>query len=257
MWKNIIVEVREHTAYVTINRPDKLNALNKATLQELQEILGQLKVDIEVWGVLLSGTGDKAFVAGADIEEFVGLSATTSKELTSWVHQEIMDVLYHFPKPVIAAVNGFALGGGLELAMACHIRVASEQAKLGQPEVALGIIPGYGGTQRLPQLVGRGKAMEMILSGEMISATEALDWGLVNHVVPQEQLFSSCEKILEAIYRKSPQAVALAIDAVNRGLENPKSGYEREIAAFAEAVETQDFKEGVSAFLEKRKPNFR
>src|SRR5690606_12513073 len=174
----------------------------------------------------------------------------------SWGHREIMDVLYHFPKPVVAAINGFALGGGLELALACHLRIASVDAKMGLPEVSLGLIPGYGGTQRLPQLVGRGKALEMILTGDMVDAETALQWGLVNHVVPAGELIPKCEELLNKMYSRSSTALMAAINTVNTGLRAPELGYPAEIEAFAHAVTTPDFKEGVRAFLEKRKPNF-
>ncbi|TDS14568.1 enoyl-CoA hydratase/isomerase family protein [Sphingobacterium paludis] len=253
---NFLIDIPNHTAYLTINRPAKLNALNRATLVELSSILQRLKDDKQVRGIILTGAGDKAFVAGADIAEFRDLSEDDARELAAWGHREVMDVLYNFPKPVIAAINGFALGGGLELALACHIRVANDTAKMGLPEVSLGLIPGYGGTQRLPQLVGRGKALEMMLTGEMISAADALQWGLVNYVVAQEELLSTCEQLLKKIYAKSSTAAAAAISAVNIGLAKPEDGYQAEIHAFGAAFSTADFEEGVSAFLEKRKPNF-
>lgn len=251
-----LLEIKNKTAYITVNRPDKLNALNTLVLKELAEILATLGADDDVRGIILTGAGDKAFVAGADIKEFQEFSSDEAWQLSKSGQEEVMDELYTFPKPVIAAINGFALGGGLELAMACHIRVASERAKMGLPEVSLGIIPGYGGTQRLPQLVGRGKALEMIMTGEMIDAGDALQWGLVNYVVPPEELISTCEKLLEKMYQRSQTAIAAAIRAVNIGLMEPEKGYEEEMDAFADAFDTPDFKEGVAAFLEKRKPNF-
>lgn len=254
--QHFLLTKKESTAYLTINRPEKLNALNRATLLELSELLKELRDDSAVRGVILTGAGDKAFVAGADISEFQGLSVEQGTALAQSGHQEVMDVLYGFDKPIVAAVNGFALGGGLELAMACHIRVASTNAKMGLPEVSLGIIPGYGGTQRLPQLVGRGKALEMIMTGEMIDATDALTWGLVNYVVAPEELIATCEGLLQKMYKKSATAIAVAIAAVNEGLARPEHGYQAEIAAFGDAFGSADFKEGVSAFLEKRKPNF-
>ncbi len=253
---NFLLEIVDKTAYLTINRPEKLNALNRATLIELSTILKRLKVDTSVRGIVLTGAGEKAFVAGADITEFKGLSEDKARELAAWGHQEVMDVIYSFPKPVIAAVNGFALGGGLELAMACHLRVASEHAKLGLPEVSLGLIPGYGGTQRLPQLVGRGKALEMIMTGDMVTAEDALSWGLVNHVVLADRLIPTCVALLEKMYAKSPSAIASVVEVVNVGLDNSERGYHAEINAFGAAFSSSDFKEGVSAFLEKRKPNF-
>lgn len=253
---HILSEIKNGTAYITVNRPDQLNALSADTLDELSTTLVRVETDDRVRGVILTGAGDKAFVAGADIKELQKLSYDDARDVSSFGHDEVMDVLYAFSKPVIAAINGFALGGGLELAMACHIRVASEQVKLGLPEVSLGIIPGYGGTQRLPQLVGRGKALEMIMTGEMITAQDALRWGLVNHVVPADELIPTCEKLLEKMYQRSKTAIAAAIRVVNIGLINPKEGYDEEIDAFAEAFETPDYEEGVAAFLEKRKPNF-
>lgn len=254
--KNFLLEISGQTAYITINRPAKLNALNRETLVELADLLKTLETETQVRGVIFTGAGEKAFVAGADIAEFKGLSVTEAEELASWGHREVMDKIYHFPKPIIAAINGFALGGGLELAMACHLRIASEQAKMGLPEVSLGLIPGYGGTQRLPQLVGRGKALEMILTGDMLDAQHALRCGLVNEVVPAADLISTCEQLLAKMYAKSSTAIASAIAVVNEGLRNPAEGPAAEIKAFGKAFETKDFEEGVSAFLEKRKPNF-
>lgn len=254
--QNFIVEKKDKTAYVTVNRPTKLNALNRATLHELHNILQDLKSDDQVRGIILTGSGEKAFVAGADISEFRELDFQEAQELALNGHQQVMDIIYNFPKPIIAAVNGFALGGGLELAMACHIRVASENAKMGLPEVSLGLIPGYGGTQRLPALVGRAKALEMIMSGEMIDAQNALQWQLVNYVVSQDSLIAKCEELLQKMYTRSQVAIAKAIQVVNTGLESPKKGYQAEIDAFASAFATKDFEEGVSAFLEKRKPKF-
>ena len=251
-----LLEIKNKTAYITVNRPAQLNALNTAVIQELAEILTLIKANDDVRGIILTGAGDKAFVAGADIKEFQHYSADEAWALSKLGHEKVMDEIYTFPKPVIAAINGFALGGGLELAMACHIRVASVQAKMGLPEVSLGIIPGYGGTQRLPQLVGRGKALEMIMTADMIDTEDALRWGLVNYVVPPEELIPTCETILNKIYTRSSTAVAAAIRAVNIGLLDPEKGYEEEIDTFSEAFESADFKEGVTAFLEKRKPNF-
>lgn len=253
---NFLLEITGKTAYLTINRPEKLNALNRATLLELAALLKRLKADEQVRGIILTGAGEKAFVAGADISEFRDLSEDKARELSAWGHEEVMDVIYNFPKPIVAAVNGFALGGGLELAMACHIRVASPHAKLGLPEVSLGLIPGYGGTQRLPQLVGRGKALEMILTGDMIEADDALAWGLINHVVPADKLIATCDALLAKMYAKSAYAIASAISVVNTGLSDSDKGYHAEINAFGTAFSSRDFKEGVSAFLEKRKPNF-
>ncbi|WP_437919228.1 enoyl-CoA hydratase/isomerase family protein [Sphingobacterium sp. LRF_L2] len=254
--KNFLLDIKDRTAYLTVNRPEKLNALNRDTLSELSKLLGFLEQEQRVLGIILTGAGDRAFVAGADIAEFKGLSEAEAFDLATWGHRHVMDVIYNFPKPIIAAVNGFALGGGLELAMACHLRVASDQAKMGLPEVSLGIIPGYGGTQRLPELVGRGKALEMILTGDMLDASASLQWGLVNYVVPADELIRKCDELLQKMYLKSPKALSLAIRSVNKGLQSPKEGYDEEIKAFAEAFGTADFVEGVAAFLEKRKPKF-
>lgn len=251
-----LLAIRKNIAYITVNRPDKRNALNTLVLKELAEILADLKTNDQVRGVILTGAGDKAFVAGADIKEFQDFSSDEAWLLSKFGQEEVMDELYTYPKPVVAAINGFALGGGLELAMACHIRVAVENAQMGLPEVSLGIIPGYGGTQRLPQLVGRGKALEMIMTGEMIDAREAEQWGLVNYTVPADELMATCERLLEKMSGRSQTAITAAIRTVNIGLMEPEKGYEEERDAFAAAFDSPDFKEGVSAFLAKRKPNF-
>lgn len=253
---NFLLNIEKQTAYLTVNRPEKMNALNRATLLELSIVLRELAGDERVRGIILTGSGDKAFVAGADIAELANLSKAEALELSSWGHEQVMDVLYNFPKPVVAALNGYTLGGGLELALSCHIRIASEHAKMGLPEVSLGLIPGYGGTQRLPALVGRGKAMEMILTGDMIGAQDAYAWGLVNKVVPHESLIAEAEAILAKMYQRSPAAIAAAVAVVNQGLMKPKSGAEAEMTAFSKAFASADFEEGVSAFLAKRKPNF-
>lgn len=255
-YETIIIEKQGQTAVLTFNRPSKMNALNKQVLEELSQCLAELKADESIRGLILTGSADKAFVAGADIQEFVGKSAAEATAMAKIGHEKVMNVIASFPKPVIAAINGYALGGGLELAMACHIRVASSNAQMGLPEVSLGIIPGYGGTQRLPQLVGRGKALEMILTGDMISASEAHHWGLVNYVVELEELMNKCHAILERTYNRSSTAIAAAIAAVNEGLRDSDAGYAREIEAFGEAFISADAKEGVDAFLNKRKPKF-
>jgi len=252
----LLLEIKNRTAYITVNRPDQLNALNADTLNKLATVLAGLEIDHHVRGVILTGAGDKAFVAGADIRELQQASADDARQLARSTQKEVMDMLYGFPKPVIAAINGFALGGGLELAMACHLRVATEQAKMGLPEVSLGVIPGYGGTQRLPALVGRGKALEMIMTGEMITAHDALQWGLVNHVVAADELIPTAEKLLEKMYQRSKTALATAIRVVNTGLITPEKGHHEEIEAFGAIRDTPDAEEGLAAFLEKRKPNF-
>lgn len=255
-FQNIVVEIVDQTAVVRINRESKLNALNKETIAELKHAVASLAENNEVRGLVLTGTGPKAFVAGADIQEFLEKSKAEAMELSALGH-ELMDRLANFPKPVIAAVNGFALGGGLELAMACHIRIASSNAKMGLPEVSLGLIPGYGGTQRLPQLVGKAKALEMMLSGEMIDAAGAYKWGLVNKVVEQEVLMEEVFALLNKMYAKSRNAIATAIEVVNTGFDAEQDGYRAEINAFGQCFGSDDFKEGVSAFLEKRKPDFK
>lgn len=255
-YENLLLDFQGKTAIVTMNRPDKLNALNKKTLEELADLLGELAQNTAVRGLIITGAGEKAFVAGADIAEFQGHNAAAAKALSAWGHQHIMNVIQDFPKPVVAAINGFALGGGLELAMACHIRIASVNARMGLPEVSLGLIPGYGGTQRLTALVGPGKAMEMILTADMIAAEDALKWGLVNQVLAAEDLIPNCLQLLEKIYTRSSTAVTAAIAAINAYGKIDVDGYAQEIAAFGKAFETADFKEGVSAFLAKRKPEF-
>lgn len=252
-YQNITLQIVDRTAILTINREAKLNALNKETIGELKDALAEISTNDEAWGVLLTGAGEKAFVAGADIQEFMDKSKAEASELSRFGH-ELMDSLATFPKPTIAAINGFALGGGLELALGCHLRIASTNAKMGLPEVSLGLIPGYGGTQRLAQLVGRGKALEMLLTGDMITAQDALQWGLVNHVVEQDALIAKAQEILQKMYSRSKTALAAAIRAVNA--TNDPRGFEAEIEAFGQCFGEPDFQEGVSAFLEKRKPSF-
>lgn len=255
-YQNIIAEHEDHLGFITIDRPKKLNALNKATIEELHEAFVSLEEDKDIRAIIITGSGEKAFVAGADISEFADFDAQQGKELAAKGQKELFDMVSGLSTPVIAAVNGFALGGGLELAMACHIRVASNNAKMGLPEVSLGLIPGYGGTQRLPQLVGKGRALEMITTGGMINAEQSLSFGLVNHVVPQEELLSFCEDLGKKISRNSPMAIGSAIQAVNANYDASVNGFEVEIEAFGNCFGTEDFDEGTSAFLEKRKPNF-
>ena len=247
---------REQLGYITINRPKKLNALNKATIDELHDAFEQLDQDKEVRVILVTGSGEKSFVAGADISEFADFGVKLGTELAKNGQSILFDFVANLSTPCIAAINGFALGGGLELAMACHMRVASKNAKMGLPEVSLGLIPGYGGTQRLPQLVGKGKAFEMVLSGVMIDADDALQNGLVNHVVDQLELISFCEKLATKIASNSPMGIAAAIRAVNGGYQFGVNGFEREIEEFGKCFATDDFNEGTSAFLNKRKPKF-
>ena len=255
-FENILVEESNGLATITINRPKKLNALNKATIEELHNAFKTLDADTNVKVIIITGSGDKAFVAGADISEFAHFSVEEGGMLARKGQEILFDFVENLSTPVIAAVNGFALGGGLELAMACHFRVASDNAKMGLPEVSLGVIPGYGGTQRLPQLVGKGKAMELVMTAGMISADEAKEAGLVNHVTSLEELLPLAEKIASKIMRNSSVAIAAAIKAVNDNFKDGTNGFETEIKEFGSCFGTEDFKEGTTAFLEKRKPNF-
>ncbi len=254
--ENILTEIKNNVLVITINRPDKLNALNKQTIEELHELLVDAENDKSIRALIITGSGQKAFVAGADIAEFSNYSVEEGKQLSSLGHFKIFNFIENYSKPVIAAVNGFALGGGLELAMACHIRVASSNAKMGLPEVSLGVIPGYGGTQRLAQLVGKGKAFEMIVTADMLGAEDAYKWGLANYVTTQEELLAKCFDIASKIVSRSPVAVKTAIKVINAGYNNKLNGYEVEIEEFGKSFATGDFKEGVAAFLEKRKAEF-
>lgn len=255
-YENLFIAIENKIAVVTLNRPAKLNALNKDTLAELHAAFTDLENNEAVQAIILTGSGEKAFVAGADIAEFANFSAQEGTQLAADGHQKVFDHIENLKKPVIAAVNGFALGGGLELAMACHFRVASDNAKMGLPEVTLGLIPGYGGTQRLPQLVGKGRAMEMILTATMITAAEAKEYDLVNHVVPQVELIGFCQGLAQKIIKNAPVALSEAIMAINASVDKTKNGFEQEINAFGRLFGTADFKEGTTAFLEKRKANF-
>ncbi|MFT7345362.1 MAG: enoyl-CoA hydratase [Lentimonas sp.] len=257
MYNNILVESKDKYQIITINRPKQLNALNKETIQELHDALDAANKDHATGAVILIGSGEKAFVAGADIKEFADFSISQGGDLARKGQEMLFDFIENMEIPVVAAVNGFALGGGLELAMASHIRLASDNARLGLPEVSLGVIPGYGGTQRLAQLVGRGKANEMVFTAGMISAEEALQLGLVNYVVSQEELLPKAEKIVSKILNNSKTAITSAIKAVNANFEDGTNGYHMEIKEFGICFGTDDFKEGTTAFLEKRKPNFR
>jgi enoyl-CoA hydratase len=255
-YNNITIEKSSGIATLKIDRPKKLNALNRETIQELHEGLLEIENDNGVKVVILTGAGQKAFVAGADISEFADYSEDEGKDLAAKGQESLFDYVETFSKPVIAAINGFALGGGLELAMAAHFRTASPNAKMGLPEVSLGVIPGYGGTQRLPQLVGKGNAMEMIMTAEMITAEDALKFGLVNHVFEQEHLLENTIAIAKKIRSNSLVAIKAAIEAVNAGFIYDEDGYDVEINAFGEAFGTEDFKEGTQAFLNKRKAEF-
>lgn len=254
-YNNILIDEEGFTATITINRPEKLNALNRDTIQELHDAFEDLEATNKIKVIILTGSGEKAFVAGADISEFANFSEKEGGQLAARGQELLFDFVENLSKPVIAAVNGFALGGGLELAMACHFRVASHNARMGLPEVSLGVIPGYGGTQRLPQLIGKGRAMELIMTAGMIDVDRALGYGLVNHVVSQELLLEFCEKLAGKISNNSPVAIKHAIKAVNTGFKN-SNGYAAEIAAFGACFGTEDFKEGTTAFLEKRKADF-
>jgi enoyl-CoA hydratase len=257
MYNTILVDQKDQYQIITINRPNQLNALNKETIEELNKALSAANNDPEMGAVILTGWGEKAFVAGADIKEFADFSEEQGGELARNGQKILFDFVEKMSIPVIAAVNGFALGGGLELAMCSHIRVASTNAKMGLPEVSLGVIPGYGGTQRLAQLVGRGKANEMVFTAGMMSAEDALKWGLVNSVVEQNLLIAECEKIVRKILNNSRSAISSAIHAVNANFMDGTNGFEVEIQEFGNCFGTADFKEGTTAFLEKRKPNFR
>ena len=251
-----ILEERDHSLLViSIHREAKLNALNKDTLAELHFSISTALQDDQISGIMITGSGTKAFVAGADISEFADFNASEGRDLAREGQSKIFNLIQNASKPIIAAINGFALGGGLELAMACHIRIASDHAKMGLPEVSLGIIPGYGGTQRLTQLIGKGRALEMILTADMIDAHQAFLYGLVNHVVVAEELLNKAKSILNTIAQRSPNAVASAIRAVNASIT--ESGFETEITEFSNCFGSAEFKEGVTAFLEKRKPKFR
>ncbi|MDO1502278.1 enoyl-CoA hydratase-related protein [Winogradskyella maritima] len=255
-YDNLLVSESNGIATITINRPSKLNALNKATIEELHNAFDALDQDKSIKVIIITGSGDKAFVAGADISEFADFNVAEGGKLAAKGQELLFDFVEQLSTPVIAAVNGFALGGGLELAMACHFRIASVNAKMGLPEVSLGVIPGYGGTQRLPQLVGKGRAMEMIMTAGMIDADKGYTFGLVNHVVAQEELMEFCESIASKIMRNSSVAIAQVINAVNANYKDGINGFEAEIEAFGNCFGTADFKEGTTAFLEKRKADF-
>lgn len=255
-FENLLVTVENHIGQIIINRPSKLNALNVATIQELHNAFETLESNNDVNVIIITGEGEKAFVAGADISEFANFSVEEGAQLAAQGQELLFDFVENLKTPVIAAVNGFALGGGLELAMACHFRIASDNAKMGLPEVSLGVIPGYGGTQRLPQLIGKGRAMELIMTAGMIDAETAKNYGLVNHVVPQSELLEFTKSIASKIIRNSPMAIEKAIKAINANYKDGVNGYETEIKNFGKCFGTEDFKEGTTAFLEKRKASF-
>lgn len=256
-FENILIASENGIGHITINRPSKLNALNIATIKELHDGLESLNTNPEIKVIIITGEGEKAFVAGADISEFAHFSVEQGAQLAQQGQELLFDFIENLMTPVIAAINGFALGGGLELAMSCHIRIASDNAKMGLPEVSLGVIPGYGGTQRLPQLVGKGRAMELIMTAGMIPADEAYRVGLVNHVVPQAELIEFTKSIAQKIMKNSPVAIGKAIEAVNANFTDGINGFETEIKNFGKCFGTGDFKEGTTAFLEKRKADFK
>jgi enoyl-CoA hydratase len=255
-FENILINKNENIATITINRPNQLNALNLATILELHTAFSDADTDNNVKAIIITGSGTKAFVAGADIKEFAHFDEDQGATLSKNGHDLLFDFVENLGTPVIAAINGFALGGGLELAMCAHFRIASSNAKMGLPEVSLGVIPGYGGTQRLPQLIGKGKAMELIMTASMLSAQEALNCGLVNYVVEQEELLPFAEKLAVKISRNSSTAIANAISAVNANYDKKRNGYKVEKENFGNCFGTPDFEEGTTAFLEKRKPKF-
>jgi len=254
-YDTILTEIEDGVLIATINRPKALNALNDQVFKDLIALFTEDLVVEKIKGVIITGAGEKAFVAGADIKEFLGLDASSAEQLSQRGH-DIFKAIEQLPIPTIAAVNGFALGGGCELAMACHMRVASEQARFGQPEVNLGILPGYAGSQRLPQLVGRGRALEILMTGDMVDAQEAHRIGLANKVVPADDLIPACKKIINKIASKAPLAIQEVITVVNDHYDKSVNGFNSEVKAFGRLAATEDFKEGASAFIEKRKPSF-
>ena len=255
-FNTLLVHLENDILIITIDRPKKLNALNKETISELHHAIKEADANKNVRAIILMGNGEKAFVAGADISEFADFDVQQAAQLSREGQMLLFDFIENLSTPVIAAVNGFALGGGLELAMAAHFRVASDNARLGLPEVSLGVIPGYGGTQRLAQLIGKGRALEMIMTAQMIDASKAEQWGLVNAVTSQEELIPYCISLAEKIKRNGPLAISAAIKSVNANFDKSINGYDVEISEFAKCFGTKDFKEGTTAFLDKRKANF-
>jgi len=255
-FNNIKINKVDKVAILKIDRPKQLNALNKVTIDELNIALKELKNENSVKVIIITGEGDKSFVAGADIKEFAHYNIEEGKSLARSGQNKLFDFIEQYPKPVIAAINGFALGGGLELAMACHFRLCSKNARMGLPEVSLGVIPGYGGTQRLAQLIGKGKAMELITTAQMIDAKTAHDYKLVNYVIELDNLIDECLKFAAMISKNSPNAITAAIQSINAGFDNQINGFEKEIESFGNCFGSNEFIEGTTAFLEKRKPNF-
>jgi enoyl-CoA hydratase len=256
MYQTLLTDLQDGIFTITINRPDKMNALNKDVIADLGKALDEVYTNAEIKTAIITGAGEKAFVAGADISEFTTLNGGGGAGLAKLGQDAVFNKIENCPKPVVAAVNGFALGGGCELAMSCHFRLASENAKFGQPEVNLGLIPGYGGTQRLTQLVGKGKSMELMMTGDMIGAGEAKELGLVNHVLPQAELLPKTKEILQKIQSKAPLAITKVIYCVNEAAKADPGGFDKEISRFGECFDTEDAKEGTAAFLEKRKAIF-
>ena len=255
-YTSLLVSLENGILTITINRPDKMNALNKTVIEELGAIIEDSYSNPQIKSVIITGNGSKAFVAGADISEFVSLNGTAGKALAEKGQRLVFSKIENSPKPIVAAVNGFALGGGCELAMACHFRLCSDNAKFGQPEVNLGLIPGYGGTQRLTQLIGKGRSIELLIGGSMIDAATALQYGLVNYVVAADELLPKAKAILTLINTKAPLAIAACIKAANAVYNETADGYATEINAFGNCFATEDMKEGTAAFLEKRKAVF-
>ncbi|MCE3282488.1 MAG: enoyl-CoA hydratase [Chitinophagaceae bacterium] len=255
MYTTLLTSLEDGIFTITINRPDKLNALNKDVMGDLDKVMDAVNSSAEIKSVIITGAGPKAFVAGADISEFISLS-TAEGGLLAKKGQQVFDKIENSLKPVIAAVNGFALGGGCELALSCHFIIATENARFGQPEVNLGLIPGYGGTQRLTQVLGRNRSMQLLMTGEMFSAKDAMDYGMVNEVVAQDKLLDRCKEILQVIQTKAPLAIAKVIECVNH-FDHTQEGYDFEVKKFGECFATEDKTEGTSAFLEKRKPAFK
>lgn len=257
MYTTLSTELSEHIFIITINRPDKLNALNRTVIEELGKAIGEVYGNPAIKSAIITGSGPKAFVAGADISEFTALDASGGKALAQKGQELVFNKIEQSPKPIVAAVNGFALGGGCELAMACHFRLCSDNARFGQPEVNLGLVPGYGGTQRLTQLVGKGKAMELMMTGNMVDAQEALHLGLVNYVTAAADLLTKTKELLQLINTKAPLAIRQVIALTNIAARGDKDGLQKEIDAFGELFDTADAKEGATAFLEKRKAAFK
>ncbi len=256
MYTTLLTSLENNILTITINRPDKLNALNQQVMHDLNEVMNEVYQNPEIKSAIITGAGPKSFVAGADISEFIGVNIEQAKNIAQ-KGQEIFFKIENSLKPIVACVNGFALGGGCELAMSCHFRIASENAKFGQPEVNLGIMPGYGGTQRLVQLIGKGRALELLMSAAMIDAATALHYGLVNYVLPQDQLLQKAKNILSVINSKAPIAVASCITAANAVFDESKNGFTVEINEFGKCFTTEDMQEGTTAFIEKRNPIFK